>query len=133
MKSLSLTLPAIKAGAAYFAAVFACAFVLGVIRVLLVAPHVGATVAVLLETPIVLTISWIACGRIGRDLDLRGRAVMGATAFVLLMGVESAMSILLFGQTAASWIGAFASPPGAIGLAAQLAFAVFPLAPGRSA
>ncbi len=117
----------VKAGGAYFAVVFACAFVLGVVRVTVVAPRLGPTAAVMLETPIVLTISWLACGRIGLGLDLGARAVMGAAAFVLLMTVEFAMSILLFGQSAAAWLSALATTPGAIGLAGQMAFGVMPV------
>lgn len=52
-----------KAGAAYFALVFAAAFCLGVVRVPLVVPWVGETGAVLLEAPplvavIVLAARW---------------------------------------------------------------------------
>ena len=118
---------ALKSGAAYFAVVFVFAFILGVIRVLVVAPRVGPLVAVLLETPIVLTFSWLACERIGRRLVLGARGLMGAVAFMLLMAMEFAMSIVLFGQSARAWFGAFATAPGAIGLLAQMAFGVMPI------
>ena len=48
------------AGAAYFAVVFATGFALGVVRVLVTAPRLGETGAVLLEVPIILAASWFA-------------------------------------------------------------------------
>ena len=73
----------IKAGVAYAVTVFAIGFLLGTARVLLLAPRVGSTVAVLVETPVILAASWYVAG-------LR-------------------------------------SPAGAIGFAAQVCFATFPL------
>ncbi len=48
------------AGTAYVGIVFLIAFVLGVVRVMLVAPRLGPTGAVLLETPLILAVSWLA-------------------------------------------------------------------------
>lgn len=74
MQSSSFT--AIKAGAIYFAAAFALGFVLGTIRVLWLAPHVGETAAVLAEQPVMLTVSWFAAGwLIRRHHIARARAV----------------------------------------------------------
>jgi len=50
----------IHAALIYFAAVFSLAFVLGALRVTLIAPKVGAMAAVALELPVVLTASWRA-------------------------------------------------------------------------
>ena len=50
------------AGLAYFAVVFAAGFVLGTLRVLVVAPHLGEIAAVVAELPIMLAVSWIICG-----------------------------------------------------------------------
>ncbi len=61
----------IKAGAAYFAIVFAAAFVLGTIRVSLVAPSVGPTIAVLIETPPAVVVSQFSRCRIGYDQGWR--------------------------------------------------------------
>lgn len=50
--------PAIKAGVAYFAIVFA----LGFVRTLVLVKHLGETASVLLELPFMLGASWLACG-----------------------------------------------------------------------
>ena len=57
---------ALKAGVAYFAVVFAAGFGLGVIRMLVVIPRVGETVAVLIEAPVMLGISWPVARRLTR-------------------------------------------------------------------
>ena len=85
------------AGALYFATVFAAGFALGVLRTLLLLPAVGPLIAVLIELPLILGISWLACSRILRhwpQTDTRAVA-MGAFAFALLMLAEAAISLLL--------------------------------------
>ena len=71
-------------GFRYFAGVFSAAFLLGVVRTLWLAPAIGAAPAVLVETPIVLAISWWWCRRLlaHQPLPLAGRALMGGSAFV---------------------------------------------------
>ena len=60
MERRSLTRAA-WAGLAYFGIVFATGFALGTLRVLAVTPRLGENAAVLLELPIILTLSWVAC------------------------------------------------------------------------
>ena len=55
---------AATAGLAYFAVVFVAGVALGVTRVLFIVPTFDATVAVLIELPIILALSWIACRRL---------------------------------------------------------------------
>ncbi len=50
---------------------------------------------------------------------------MGMLAFALLLGSELALALLL-GGTAQDWLAALARPPGALGLAGQVLFALFP-------
>jgi hypothetical protein len=52
---------------------------------------------------------------------------MGATAFGLLMCAELGLSVLMFGRPAAEWLASLGTAPGAIGLAAQVAFGLVPL------
>jgi hypothetical protein len=118
----------IKAGLLYFAAVFAVAFLMGVLRVTVIAPRVGELGAVALEVPLILGLSWFVAGRLLQrwPLDLPGRIAMGGFAFVVLMLAEFALATFLFGQTTADYLAAFAKPAGGLGLAGQIAFAVIP-------
>jgi hypothetical protein len=121
------------AGGAYFAAVFLIGFALGTVRVLAVAPQIGETAAVLVEAPVMLAASWAVCGWLVRRFAVpRGgpRALMGALAFALLMGAELGVSVLLFGRSLEEHLANYRTLPGAIGLAAQLAFALIPLLRG---
>lgn len=119
------------AGAAYFGVVFVIAFGLGVVRVLVVEPMAGALIAVLIEVPILLCVSWIVAGRLVFTWivpgDVWAAVQMGLIAFTVLMGVELVLSVVLFdvslSTTAASW----ATAPGAVGLGGQIAFALVPV------
>jgi dipeptide/tripeptide permease len=121
---------ALLAGAAYFAIVFAAGFVLGALRVALVAPLVGETSAVVVELPVILTASWIACGWCVRRFDVAEtvapRLLMGAIAFALLMLAELCLSVVGLNRTFAEHVAALVSRPGLIGLAGQALFALFP-------
>jgi hypothetical protein len=120
---------------AYAAIVFACGCVLGVIRLLLVTPHTGATIAVLAETPLMLLASWWishACiARFRVPGGVGARLAMGSVAFVTLLLAELALSTVVFGRQPAAYLASFASTPGAVGLGAQILFAFFPLIQAR--
>ncbi len=126
---------ALTAGAAYFAIVFSLAFLLGVVRTLFIAPMVGEVVAVLIEAPIILFISWRAAGwiigRFSVTTRTSDRLTMGLVAFLLLMTVETAMSLLLFNRPLTQQLAAYATAAGAIGLLAQVAFGFIPLLASR--
>ena len=79
---------ATKAGALYAVIVFLVGFILGTIRVLLLAPRLGETTAV-----------------------ISAEICMGA----------------VFGRSLVDQLAAYGSPAGAIGLAAQVIFAIFPV------
>ncbi|HEX3483686.1 MAG TPA: hypothetical protein VHT51_01410 [Micropepsaceae bacterium] len=119
------------AGFWYFAIVFAAGFLLGTLRVLYVIPHLGETGAVLIELPLMLVISWIACGALLRRMSIPQHAglrlVMGGVAFVLLMLAEMALAWFVLSRTPEAFIQSFASPNGAIGLVGQIAYALFPM------
>ena len=117
-----------RAATVYFAIVFAAAFCLGVVRTLFVAPKLGALAAVAMEVPIVLALSWVVAGMILRRWPMvqTQRLAMGALAFVILMLAEAMLANLLFGQTLIGFVSAMVTPPGALGLAGQIGFAVIP-------
>jgi hypothetical protein len=123
---------ALKAGAAYFAVVYLIGFLLGTIRVLLLAPRLGDTAAVLFESPIILAASWVVSHWSADTFVVRAKAaprlVMGGSAFVLLIVGELAVSILAFGRSWEETAATYRSLPGLVGLLGQVAFALFPLA-----
>ena len=123
----------IGAGLRYFLPVFAIAFGLGIVRTLVVAPRLGEVAAVCIEVPLVLGVAFIVCRRITRRVDpgLGPRAVMGATAFGVLMLVEFVMAVTVFGRAPADWLAGFATLAGQIGLAGQVGFGLMPLAVRR--
>lgn len=120
----------VEAGCVYALGVFTIGFAFGTIRVLLLVPHLGATVSVLLETPLMLAVSWKlsrwSAKKHGLLTDARGAWLMGTVAFAVLMLAELGTSVFLFGRTMREHFAGFGSVPGAIGLVAQLCFAGFP-------
>jgi hypothetical protein len=121
----------LKAGAIYGFSVFLIGFVIGAIRVMLIVPRLGETAAVCLETPIMLAASWQVSrwctGRFAVSSGFIARLGMGLIAFVTLMVLEFALAVLGFGRSMAQFFSALATLPGAIGLAAQIAFAFIPV------
>jgi hypothetical protein len=120
-----------KAGIAYGAIAFLIGFVLGALRVLAVAPHIGATAAVILEAPIILAASWrvsqSCMSRFGVAATIAAGATMGCVAFATLIAGEIGLSVFVFRRPFAGFLEGYRSLTGEIGLAAQIAFAMFPL------
>jgi hypothetical protein len=120
-----------KAGALYALIVFLIGFIFGTIRVLLLAPRLGETAAVILETPVMLAASWFVCrwcvDRVDAPRTVPVRSAMSAVAFVVLMVVEFGLAGLMFGRSPGEQLAGYASVPGAIDLAAQIVFAAFPI------
>ncbi len=120
----------------YVAAVFAAAFVLGTLRVLLVVPRLGELAAVALELPVVLCLSWLVAGRVLRRWPLTGRGqrlAMGGLAFVCLMALELFLATHLFGRPLDGVLAAMNTLPGLVGLAGQIGFALVPALRGQPA
>lgn len=117
------------AGLVYFAIVFAVAFGFGTIRTLVLAPRIGATWAVVLEAPLVLTVSWLAARWCLAWFQVKGvaqRLAMGAIAFALLMAAELGLAVFAFGRPPETYFASFLSLAGGLGLAAQIGFALIP-------
>lgn len=123
----------VRIAIAYFSAVFAFAFAMGVTRTFVIAPRIGATAAVLLEVPILLAASWVIARRLLRDRDLAlpQRIAVGTIAFLLTMASEVVLSALIQGQSAGEWAATVATPIGLVGLAGQLGFAAIPALMGK--
>jgi hypothetical protein len=128
---MSASRRALAAGALYFLIVFACAFVLGTIRVLWILPAMGPLVAVLLELPLVLLLSWWVSGSLIRRLavppTVLPRLLMGGLAFALLMLAELLLAVFAFGQTSADFLAGLATMAGLVGLSGQIVFGLMPL------
>lgn len=126
---------AVAAGLVYAVLVFGVGFVLGTVRVLILAPYMPATLAVVLETPVILAVSWWLSSRcsarfgLGRSTGVR--LTMGIVAFTVLMLEELTLSVVLFARPVGAYLSSLITVPGAIGLAGQVAFAFFPLLQAR--
>lgn len=126
---------ALWAGLVYTIGVFVFAFAIGTIRVTMVAPRLGALLAVILEAPVVLAVSWRVSswctGRFNVSRDSRSRTLMGAAAFSILMLLELSFSVLVFGETVGHYFAKYATTPGIFGLAMQVCFATIPWIQGH--
>lgn len=121
------------AACAYFASVFALAFVFGTLRtlVLMALPGLSPLAAVAVEVPLILAASWWLCGVVLRrwpvPADWLHRGVMGGVAFVLLQLTEAALALAMLDRSLAGYIASFHGAAAWLGLAAQVAFALVPL------
>ena len=97
---MSIPLPA-KAGVLYFAVVFAIAFALGTVRVLWLAPKVGARAAELAEMPLLFAFFVVAARQIVRRLAVPpvpgARLAMGAVGLMLALAIDFTMVLQLRG------------------------------------
>lgn len=124
-----------RAGAAYFASVFALGFLLGVIRVGLLEPRLGETLAVLIELPLILAAAWWICIALVRYFAvperIRTRLAMGAVAFALLMLAEFSLAWTLSGRSPLMHLAGYRDGAALLGLGGQVTFALFPLLAAR--
>jgi hypothetical protein len=122
---------AILAGLIYFSLTFAAGFFLGVARTVILAPYMGDSIAVAIELPIILTISWIACTwTIQRSLLPAlpsRRIVMGGSALLFLLAAEIILSVTLANRSLTEHWMLYRSLPALMGLMGQILFALFPL------
>jgi hypothetical protein len=123
--------PAAAAGFAYFLIVFAAGFALGALRTLLLEPAVGRLAAVAIELPVMLTVSWLACGWCVKRFRVAAmwsdRWLMGGLAFALLIASEASLFVLLGGGSPAAFLHSQTEPGGALGLAGQCLFGLLPV------
>jgi hypothetical protein len=123
----------VRPAIAYAAAVFAAGFVLGTLRTLalLALPDLDPVLAVALEVPVMVAVSWWIFGRIAARRDppsgLGARIGLGALALVLLLAAETVLGLTLMGRSPAAQWAAFGTPEALLGLAGQLVFAAIPV------
>jgi hypothetical protein len=119
-------------GVFYFLIVFSIAFGMGAVRVLLVAPRIGAAAAVAIEIIIILALSWVVAKGLwrARPYSRREGALIGAIAFALTMASEAALAGIMVGQSPVEWARDMTTRLGLLGLAGQIGFAVIPILAG---
>jgi hypothetical protein len=121
---------ALRLGFAYFAAVFAAGFALGVVRTVWIAPALGEVGAVLLELPVMIAISAAVCrallARASGGVSPSQAWAMGVSAFLMLIAAEAATAVGFSGTAPQALPAAFARPEALLGLAGQVVFALIP-------
>ena len=121
-----------NAGLVYGLSVFALGFGLGVLRTVLLHPLVGEVWAVALEIPVMLAASWIICATLVHRMSVPpqwpDRLTMGVVALACVLVGEALVSVGLFERTLAEHLALYVTPRSALGLLAQIAFALIPLA-----
>jgi hypothetical protein len=121
----------IGAGFVYAGLVYAAGFALGAVRVLYVAPWIGMSMAIWIEIPLMLGISWLACGFVLRRSraapNWGARARMGAAAFAVLIAGEIAVGVFVFDRAPVDALETLVDAENVPGLCTQILFALMPL------
>jgi hypothetical protein len=127
---------ALKAGAAYFALVFAAGFALGFVRVLWVVPQIGVMWAELMETPLMLVAIVLAARwtvpRFRMPAAALPRLGMGLIALALLVFAELAVVLWLRGLSIAEYVATREPVSGTVYLVMLGIFAAMPLLVARA-
>jgi hypothetical protein len=125
----------VKAGAAYFALVFGAGFVLGALRILLLVPRIGTRAAELVETPVMIAISWFAARWVVRGIAVpsatRPRLGMGLVALALMLVAEFSLVLRLRGLTLEEYFATRDPVSGAAYYSALILLVLMPLIVGR--
>ena len=120
----------LKPGFLYFLGIFALGFVLGTVRISVLVPRIGALYGVLLEIPIMLSVSWFFSRwlilRYSVQSGVKPLLAFGFWAFFLLISTETVFALTVFGQTPAEYLAGLQTLPGALGLGAQIVFGIIP-------
>lgn len=125
------------AGLQYWAVIFAMGFVLGVLRQTLLVPAIGPLWATAAELPFMLGASWFWCSHLvrrgGWPAAAVQRRVMGLSAFLALMCAELTLDLLIGQRDPLAFVRNWLTAAGALGLAGQVLYGLFPLWVARDA
>jgi hypothetical protein len=125
----------LKAGAVYFALVFAAGFVLGTIRTLWIVPRLGVRTAEVTEAPIMFGISILAARWVVRHVQvspLRSkRLAVGCIALGLMLLAEFTLGLWIRGMTIREYFAARDPISGTVYFVTLGAFAVIPIFVGQ--
>jgi len=126
----------LKAGALYFALVFAAGFVLGIPRVLWLVPRLGTRTAELIESPIMLVVIVLAARWVVQRFKLpptfAARLGPGLIALGLLLAAEFTVVLKVRRLTLAQYFAGRDPVSGTVYILMLLAFAVMPLVVARN-
>ncbi len=124
-----------RAGAVYFAVVFAAGFALGVIRVVWIVPRAGERAAEVAEAPLMVLVSFLAARWVVRRLahDASGLRLVriGLVALGLLLAFEIAVVVWVRGLSLGAYLAARDPAAFASYVASVALFAVMPWLVGR--
>jgi hypothetical protein len=134
-QSRSVSTRVLLAGLAYFALTFGAGFLLGPIRILWVAPHLGARWAELAEMPImlgviVLAARWVA-GRLALPAAPGPRLGMGSLALALMLAAEFVLVLPLRGMSIRDYFATLDPVSGTAFFVVQGVMAIMPLLVAR--
>jgi hypothetical protein len=125
----------LKASALYFALVFGAGFALGTLRVLLVAPRLGARTAELIEAPLMLVVTFLAARwtvvRLAVPPAWTRRLGMGGIALGLLLAAEFGLVLGIRGLSLREYFAGLDPVSGTVYYALLGAFALMPLGVAR--
>ena len=128
-------MPILKAGVLYFGLVFGAGFVLGTIRTLWVVPRVGARMAELMETPVMLVVTIVTARWMVLRLDVpstpSARMGMGGISFVLLLVAEFGLVLWLRGLSIREYLATRDRVSGTVYYVMLAVFAIMPLLVAR--
>ncbi|MAR90075.1 MAG: hypothetical protein SV765_16680 [Pseudomonadota bacterium] len=120
----------------YFALVFLAGFLLGTLRVLLLAPAVGEHSAELMEMPVMVLVCFLAARFVIKKGRVRIAAkqalLIGVLALVYLLVVELSLVLWLRGISIADYLGSKKSMAGMAYLVSLLLYTLLPYAVIRS-
>jgi len=121
----------VKAGALYFALVFAVGFVLGTIRTLWFVPRVGARTAELMEMPIMLAVTIVAARwtvlRLSVPMMWSARLGMGCIALAFMLIAEFGFVLWIRGFSIKEYFATRDPVSGAAYYLLLIVFAIMPL------
>ncbi len=106
------------------------------LRTLFIIPLTGPMIAVMIELPLMLAVSWAACRYVLHRNTVEAspvpRLMTGGVALVILLMLEALLSLTLGGLTPSQHVALYTTAPVLLGLAGQVIFALFPLMQIRS-
>ena len=120
----------LKGALLYFAVVFGAGFLLGTVRILIVAPYLGTRAAELIELPVMLMVTIVSAKCLVQWLSIKSglhRLTMGSVALILLLFAEFTFVLWVRGLTIKTYFATQDPVSGTVYLITLVLFALMPL------